>query len=463
MPLDFVSTPKTAPVLETDIRAELGFLASDALQGRKSGSSDELLAGAYIASQLQQAGAKPGAVDNAGNPSYIQAIDVGTLQTFTTLPTLRVGDTTAGYGADFVMRTAGDVAAMGPLQHLAQGETVQAGAVVYLDMPANIGRKDFKDQILDAYARGARTVALPTPDIAMGMWDHFAHEPLAVTRKGAEFQGGLGYPEDMSLIFVKGSVATQLQQAADGTPVSFAGEVSAPEPIKTWNTVAVILGTDPDAGALLLTAHMDHLGVADEPVNGDSIYNGADDDASGCVAVIELAKQLGKGEPPKRTVYFVTYGSEEVGGYGSNYFKAHPPVPLDKISANLEFEMIGHPHPQMQPGHVLVTGYDYSNLAPSMVSQGAKLMPDPYPDQDFFRRSDNYLLAKEGVVAHTFCSYDPKTNTDYHQLTDDVDHIDFPHMTTVINSLVDPVKWLANSEFQPAWNPGQNPKDGQKK
>jgi hypothetical protein len=86
-------------------------------------------------------------------------------------------------------------------------------------------------------------------------------------------------------------------------------------------------GTDPAAGVILLTAHLDHLGIGN-PVNGDSIYNGADDDASGTTAVLELARALSHGRKPKRTILFVLFGSEELGGYGNQYFLAHPPVPL---------------------------------------------------------------------------------------------------------------------------------------
>ena len=92
--------------------------------------------------------------------------------------------------------------------------------------------------------------------------------------------------------------------------------------------------------AILLTAHLDHLGIG-PVVKGDAIYNGADDDASGSTAVIELARALSRGRRPRRTILFVLFGSEELGGFGNRYFLEHPPVPLDHIVANIEFEMIG--------------------------------------------------------------------------------------------------------------------------
>jgi hypothetical protein len=113
---------------------------------------------------------------------------------------------------------------------------------------------------------------------------------------------------------------------------------------ETWNVVGILRGSDPGKGAILLTAHLDHLGIGPAR-NGDRIYNGADDDASGTTAVIELARVFSGAPPPARTVLFVLFGSEELGGYGNRYFLDHPPVPLAQIVANLEFEMIGRRDP----------------------------------------------------------------------------------------------------------------------
>jgi Zn-dependent M28 family amino/carboxypeptidase len=205
---------------------------------------------------------------------------------------------------------------------------------------------------------------------------------------------------------------------------------------------------------ILLTAHLDHLGVG-KPVNGDSIYNGADDDASGCVAVLQLARVLAQGTPPRRTVYFVFFGSEETGGQGDEYFLQHPPVPLKNIVANLEFEMIGRPDPAIKPDQLWLTGFDRSNLGPELARHGAKLVADPHPKEQFFQRSDNYALAKQGVIAHTVSSFG--LHTDYHRPSDEISRIDFTHMEQAIASLVKPVRWLANSDFKPQWVEGKKP------
>jgi Zn-dependent M28 family amino/carboxypeptidase len=228
---------------------------------------------------------------------------------------------------------------------------------------------------------------------------------------------------------------------------------------KQWNTRNVIgrlEGRDEKMKeqVILLTAHMDHIGIG-KPVNGDNIYNGADDDASGCIAVLQLARALAHEKAPKRTVLFVFFGSEETGGQGNGYFLQHPPAPLKSIVANLEFEMIGRADSAVKPDELWLTGFDRSNLGPELAKHGAKLVADPHPKQNFFQRSDNYALAKQGIVAHTVSSFG--LHSDYHQPGDDVAHIDFAHMEQAIHSMLEPVKWLANSEFKPEWEAGKKP------
>jgi Zn-dependent M28 family amino/carboxypeptidase len=192
------------------------------------------------------------------------------------------------------------------------------------------------------------------------------------------------------------------------------------------------------------------------PVKGDDIYNGADDDASGTTAVLELARVLGKGPRPRRTVIFALFGSEEAGGLGSTYFREHPPIPLKDFAANLEFEMIGRADAAVKAADALwLTGWERSNLGPTLVQHGANLVGDPHLDQNFFARSDNYVLAKKGVVAQTVSSYG--LHTDYHQPSDDIAHLDFKHMDAAIGSLLGPVEWLVNSSFKPTWNKGGQP------
>lgn len=223
---------------------------------------------------------------------------------------------------------------------------------------------------------------------------------------------------------------------------------------ETWNAIAILRGSGQSNQTILLTAHLDHLGIGPS-VNGDNIYNGADDDASGTTAVLALAHILAAGHRPRRTIVFALFGSEEIGGFGNHAFLAHPPVPLAGIVANLEFEMIGRPDPAVPAGTLWLTGFNRTNLGPELAKHGAHLVKDPHSGQHFFRRSDNYALALQGIIAQTVSSFG--LHKDYHQPSDELSRIDFTHMTNAIASMVSPITWLANTTWKPQWNLGRKP------
>ena len=257
-----------------------------------------------------------------------------------------------------------------------------------------------------------------------------------------------------------GENGTFLQKAAlpDPLPPRVQQRLSRFEAVphkETWNAIGILRGSSTPNEVILLTAHLDHLGVGPANASGDTIYNGADDDASGTTAVLVLAHILATGARPRRTIVFACFGSEELGGFGNRAFLAHPPVPLASIVANLEFEMIGRPDPAVPAGTLWLTGFDRSNLGPELAKHGAHLVNDPHPTQHFFQRSDNYALATQGIVAQSVSSFG--LHKDYHQPSDELSTIDFKHMTNAIESMVNPIRWLANSTWKPAWNPGGKP------
>jgi Zn-dependent M28 family amino/carboxypeptidase len=240
-----------------------------------------------------------------------------------------------------------------------------------------------------------------------------------------------------------------------GTTLTFDAPLGAADTTWTWNVLGRLPGREPAAGeAVLLSAHYDHVGVR-APVAGDSIYNGADDDASGTAAVLELARALAAGPRPRRDLLFALFGSEEVGGYGSRYYLARPPVPLDHHVAQIQFEMLGRPDSAVSPGTLWLTGFERSTLGPTLAGYGARLVADPHPDQNFFQRSDNYRFALRGIVAHTVSSYG--LHADYHRPSDEIDRIDFAHLARAVASLVEPIRRLADGRERPAWNPGGRP------
>jgi Zn-dependent M28 family amino/carboxypeptidase len=246
---------------------------------------------------------------------------------------------------------------------------------------------------------------------------------------------------------------------AEGTSISLDAELSVTK-AHTWNAVGRLTGSDAAAKdqVIVLGAHLDHLGMRENAPGPDKIFNGADDDGSGTVAVMALAQALAAGPRPKRTLVFALFGSEEGGGAvsGSSYFVDLPVVPLDRIVAQIQFEMLARPDPKVPARSLWLTGYERSNLGSELAKHGARLVQDPRPEQSFFTRSDNIKFARKGVVSHTVSSFN--LHTDYHQASDDVSKVDFAHMLDAVRSMLEPVRWLANSTFTPAWTAEGRPR-----
>lgn len=222
------------------------------------------------------------------------------------------------------------------------------------------------------------------------------------------------------------------------------------------NVVGILPGSDPAArdSAVVVAAHYDHLGIG-QPVAGDSIYNGADDDASGVVTVLEIARGLAR-ERPRRTLVFLLSTGEEVGLLGTRRYLEAPAVPLARTVAEFEIEMIGRPDSLAGGvGRAWLTGYDRSTMGDMLKASGSPIVPDPRPAETFFERSDNIAFARRGIPAHTLSSYN--MHSDYHSPSDDVGRVDFAHMTAVIQAAVSAVRALADGPA-PVWKPGGQPR-----
>lgn len=411
------------------VKGNLEVLTSDRMGGRACASDEEHAAARFLADKLSAYGVK-GA---AGGGAYLQRVDYQ-VPTYATTPVLSVGAVRLMHGDGVVLvNPRAAVSAEIVVLSKASDPAMAAGRIVVLDGAVEPGVTG------PMFKAGALAVVVAAPEPALANWaDLAARAPPA---------------DDANLrttILARPEAYAALRAAA-GQTATLGAARGAPLTKTTYNVLGTIRGSaaDADKQAILLSAHYDHLGV-----RGGKIYRGANDDASGTVAVLELARVLAQGRPAKRTVQFALFGCEEAGGYGAKHFLDHPPLPLGDIAANLEFEMIGQPDPQ-RPKTLMLTGWERSNLGPTLKAQGADIGPDLYPEQDFFTRSDNYQLARRGVVAQTISAW-PTTPT-YHQPTDDMSGLDLPFMGEVIQSMVAPVRWLLNSDFRPAWNAGQKP------
>ena len=217
------------------------------------------------------------------------------------------------------------------------------------------------------------------------------------------------------------------------------------------NVVGVLPGRNKAKAAeqVVFSAHYDHLGIL-PAVAGDSIANGADDDASGTTAVVALAEHFKKVNDNARTLLFVAFTAEEVGGMGSQYFSKQ----LDpaKVVAMFNIEMIGKVS-KFGPGTAFITGFDKSDfgtiLQRNLQGSTFKFEPDPYPEQQLFYRSDNATLARLGVPAHTISTDQIPTDKLYHSVDDEVESLDLKNMTTVIEAIATSARSIVSGQDTP--------------
>ncbi len=442
----FAQKATKSVVKEQNVKAQMNFLAGDALQGRGSGTMFERIAAEYVGSQFMQFGLEPaGEKDAQGNQTYVQTVEVAGRKT---LQDVKISGELGGnkFGKDFVAFEVSKPQISGELQRIKFDETPKKGTIVLLTPDENAKFSDFGGKLAAIYKAGAEAIFIAETKELTEQWASLTERKLSLSRRGG------------NLFLLSKSAMNSLSNVVDGTKFEITSQFAESAKTYTWNAIGKITGSDPKLSSeiILLTSHLDHLGVRPNAEGSDKIFNGADDDASGSVAVLELARTLASGKKPKRTVYFVCFGSEEAGGFGATYFVNNLPFPKEKLVANLEFEMIGRPDSKVKPEELWLTGYDRSNLGAELAKRGAKLVNDPHPEENFFQRSDNYTLARQGIIAHTVSSFG--LHTDYHHASDEVKTIDFQHMTRSINSMVLPINWLVNSNFAPSWYEGKNPK-----
>ena len=226
------------------------------------------------------------------------------------------------------------------------------------------------------------------------------------------------------------------------------------------NTIGVIEGSDPKLRNeyIVYSAHMDHVGTSGggqcQARGADSICNGADDDASGTVSVVELAEAFSrKGARPKRSIIFMTVSGEEKGLWGSGYFAEHPTVPMSQVVANLNLDMVG----RNWRDTIVAIGKEHSDLGATLnrvVERHPDLnmvaIDDRWPEENFYFRSDHYNFARKGVPILFFFN---GVHADYHQVSDSPDRIDAEKQARIVQLLFYLGLEIGNAADRPKWNP----------
>ena len=447
-----------AAITRADIERTVRKLASDDMKGRATGSPECAAAGEWLAAALKRAGVAPGGDEG----TYFQHVPF--VQIDYRAPVTGKAWTSAGArelvsGVDFtfsggvpnkkqrlevrVVRSADEMPRK-PDESLA----------LYLDASSSERRKWLGEE------RGAGF------GLIIGRGNEAAGASADNEPPRSRQLNGESARSTVANVVAHGSLLAGLR---DGSIKAL--QIEAAHELKklpAFNVVGVIRGVGTPAEpalaeqAIVFSAHYDHIGVdtrsaPDADAKRDVVRNGADDDASGCAAVLELAEAFAAGPKPARTLIFFFATGEEIGLVGTHHYINHPLVPLERTAANLNFEMIGRPDELVGgPGKLWLTGFELSNLGAAFQKLGLAIASDGRPEQNFFQRSDNYAFAVKGVVAQTLSSYN--LHKDYHRVSDEADTLDYAHMELAIRAAYEGSKALADGRVAPAWLEGKNPK-----
>lgn len=219
--------------------------------------------------------------------------------------------------------------------------------------------------------------------------------------------------------------------------------------IQMSNIIGVLEGTTKKDEFVIVSAHHDHLGMKEDG-EGDRIFNGANDDASGVVGVLALADYYAKKGNNERSILFVCFTAEEMGLIGSKYFGKD--IDPSKFVAGINLELIGK-EPKTGPKTAWLSGFERSDfgkiIQKNLEGTGYKLFPDPYPKYNLFFRSDNASLARLGVPSHTFSTTPIDIDADYHKVSDEAETLDVGILTETVKAVAKGTESIINGKDTP--------------
>lgn len=458
------------------MRGHLSFLASDLLEGRNTPSRGLDIAAEYIAAQYRRAGLEP-----VGDDGYFQTATWQVAEpdpaTFSvefrlagetiTVPRERLSFSRNGKldlrNLSLVKVDPRDPKSLAGLKT----EDIEGRAIVI----------DFGDSSKNHPASGGP--ASPNPRAILGRLGSLKpalviavdHDPNGGTGLGSgrlidpEATRGFSFPRPnaigLPLLTIHDPKAVALLEVLHGpveATVSLRLGEPVTRPVKLRNVIGLLRGSDPKLKDtyVLVTAHYDHVGIG-SPVNGDKIYNGANDDGSGTVSVVELASALGSlHDRPKRSLVFLTFFGEEHGLLGSRYYGKHPVFPIDRTVADVNLEQVGRTDSSEGPqvANASLTGFDFSDVGTIFrqagESEGVKIYKHPRNSDAYFGASDNQALADLGVPAHTLCV--AFAYPDYHGAADHWDKLDYANMAKVDRVVGRALLMIANNPEPPKWD-----------
>lgn len=443
-----------AKVHPNDLKADVSFLASDALEGRATPSRGLDIAAEYIAAQFRRAG-----LEAAGDDGYFQTAEYVNVKPRTEGMELIL---TIG-GRQFVPdKNAIAVLRPGPLELQNANAVVmpapEPGAIVEVTPGGTtFSSEKYTGKVVIVDMRTLFEVSRSQPKLTIVVDTLPAG---ASSRPGALREASVPAAAVAPMVVVSDPALRSAVQEAKDKPVSVSARIPGPaeETVKVRNVVGLLRGSDPAVKneCVVVSAHYDHAGMGGN-VRGDNIMNGANDDASGTAGVIAIAKALSAQTPrPKRSVIFLALFGEERGGLGSRYYVRHPVFSMRETIADINLEQIGRTDSTQGPKLLQfnLTGHDYTTLAAvfERASQGTgvHLIKDAANTERYFTGSDNLSFAEAGVPSTTISvTYQ---FPDYHAPGDEWPKLDYENMAKVTGVIAAAVFGLADSSEAPRWN-----------
>jgi hypothetical protein len=461
-----------ATITGPDVARRIGIIADDSMMGRDTPSRGLDLTAQYVADQFRVSGLRPGGdsgswfqrysitrrrLDLARSRVFLTAGGVESEASFTTsarqaagqVPTqpiigpaaVVVGPVTAASAANLRVK---DRIVLVPLSVADSGSAKMEEGIraLYAGRPRALILMSDKDSV--SFAK--KIPALAPERTVIGTSDG----PVLLTVRSAPLAAALQAAK-VDLVAAHSAPATALREIP-GLKVGIEMRDSITSSHMAPNTVGILEGSDPALKHqyLVYSAHMDHIGITSG--KPDSINNGADDDASGTVGVIELAEAFSRaGARPKRSIIFLTVSGEEKGLWGSDYFSANPPVPIGQIVADINIDMIG----RNWPDTIVAIGKQHSDLGATLnrvnaahQELGMTAIDDRWPEERFYFRSDHYNFARRGVPILFFFN---GVHEDYHEVTDSPDKINSDKEARIVRLLFYLGQEIANAAKRPEW------------
>ena len=478
LPTPLVVERAAATITADDIRRRIGVIAADSMRGRATPSPELEETATWIASEFGRIGLQPGG-DGGG---FLQRYPIRTLALDPAESRARFGPADLRFGRDI----APAYSYILPGTRLEGTLLVVSGTGLVDVLPDGIsvtGR-----HVLVVPPRGTDVYA---PAVLALVRTVLAASPLAVwiasdrgdvdwaTQANTELRrehSGVEDPEVLSALVIRDRVLRPIMadvgmnlaalrsrggagvrwDDAQRLLVTLEASVQVLVDEAASNVVGILPGSDPALSDeyVVFSAHMDHVGVGMPDASGDSIYNGADDDASGTVTVVELAEAFASLEPrPRRSLLFLTLSGEERNLWGSGWFVTHSPVPLERMVADLNIDMVG----RNWSDTIVAIGREHSDLGETLAQVNAQhpelgmtAIDDLWPAENFYRRSDHYNFARGGVPILFFFN---GTHPDYHRPSDEVAKIDADKTARVGRLIFHLGLEVANRTARPVWDP----------